>query len=98
MGYSIPPTINNKIHNKMKQILYFSGKFCGPCRSFTPTMENISRQVVVNFVDVENDPQLVAEYGVQSVPTLVFLKNGQMLDKKVGVMSEQQVLNIYNSL
>lgn len=82
----------------MKQIIYFSGKFCGPCHSFTPTMENISRQAIVNFVDVENDPQLVAEYGVQSVPTLIFLKNGQMLDKKVGVMSEQQVLNIYNSL
>jgi thioredoxin-like negative regulator of GroEL len=82
----------------MKQILYFSGKFCAPCSSFKPTIDSISQRVGVNYIDVDDNPSIVAEYGVRSVPTLIFLKDNRMVEKRSGVMSEQQIMQIYNSL
>ena len=53
----------------MKQILYFSGKFCAPCSSFKPTIDKISQQLNVVYIDVDENNLVVAEYGVRSVPT-----------------------------
>ena len=82
----------------MKQILYFSGKFCAPCSSFKPTIDKISQQLNVVYIDVDENNLVVAEYGVRSVPTLVFLRDNRMVEKRSGVMSEQQIMQIYNSL
>ena len=82
----------------MKQILYFSGKFCAPCSSFKPTIDKISQQLNVVYIDVDENNLVVAEYGVRSVPTLIFLKDNRMVEKRSGVMSEQQIMQIYNSL
>jgi thioredoxin-like negative regulator of GroEL len=82
----------------MKQILYFSGKFCAPCSSFKPTIDKISQQLNVVYIDVDENNLVVAEYGVRSVPTLIFLRDNRMVEKRSGVMSEQQIMQIYNSL
>lgn len=82
----------------MKQILYFSGKFCAPCSSFKPTIDKISQQLNVVYIDVDENNLVVAEYGVRSVPTLIFLRDNMMVEKRSGVMSEQQIMQIYNSL
>jgi thioredoxin-like negative regulator of GroEL len=82
----------------MKQILYFSGKFCAPCSSFKPTIDKISQQLNVVYIDVDENNLVVAEYGVRSVPTLIFLRDNRMIEKRSGVMSEQQIMQIYNSL
>jgi thioredoxin len=80
----------------MKEILYFSATWCGPCKNFKPIMEQVSRELPVRFVDVDSNPQLVAEYGVRSVPTVIFLKDGQTIDKKAGVLTEAQIKSLWS--
>ena len=80
----------------MKQIIYFYGTFCNPCKSFRPTIESISREIPVRFVDVDAEPQLVAEYGIRNVPTIVIVQDGQAINKASGVLTESQVRNLFN--
>jgi thioredoxin-like negative regulator of GroEL len=82
----------------MKEILYFSAPWCGPCRNFKPIMESVSNSMPVRFINVDENPQLSAQYNVRSVPMLVFLKDGQEADKTIGVLTEAQVKDKYNLL
>jgi thioredoxin len=82
----------------MKQILYFSATWCGPCKNFKPIMESVSNSIPVQFVDVDQNPTLAAQYNIRSIPTLVFLKDGQEINKKPGVLSESQVKEIWNQI
>ena len=61
-------------------------------------MESLSNQMAVQFVDIDSNPQLVAEYGVRSVPTLIFEKDGRTVKRESGVLTESQVKNIWNQL
>jgi thioredoxin 1 len=80
----------------MKKILYFSATWCGPCKNFKPIMEQVSRELPVQFVDVDTNPQLVTEYGVRNVPTLIVVKDGQVASKQAGVLTEAQIKNLWN--
>jgi len=80
----------------MKKILYFSAGWCQPCKNFKPIMEQVSRELPVQFVDVDASPQLVAEYGVRSVPTIVILNNGQVASKQAGVLTESQIKSLWS--
>jgi thioredoxin-like negative regulator of GroEL len=82
----------------MKEILYFSASWCGPCRNFKPIMESVSNSMPVRFINVDENPQLAAQYNVRSVPMLVFLKDGQEADKTIGVLTESQVKDKWNLL
>ena len=82
----------------MKEILYFSASWCGPCRNFKPIMESVSNSMPVRFINVDENPQLSAQYNVRSVPMLVFLKDGQEADKTIGVLTESQVKEKFNLL
>jgi thioredoxin 1 len=82
----------------MKQIIYFSAEWCGPCKNFKPIMESVSNSIPVQFVDVDENPQLSAQYNIKSIPTLIFLKDGKEVNKKPGVLSESQVKEIWNQI
>ena len=82
----------------MKEILYFSATWCGPCKNFKPIMEQVSRELPVKFIDVDANPDMAAAYGVRSVPTLIVVKDGQLAAKQEGVLTESQVKEIYNLL
>jgi thioredoxin-like negative regulator of GroEL len=80
----------------MKKILYFSATWCGPCKNFKPIMEQVSRELPVQFVDVDTNPQLVAEYGVRSVPTVIIINNGQVSSRQAGVLTESQIKSLWS--
>ena len=82
----------------MKEILYFSAPWCQPCKNFKPIMESVSNSIPVQFIDVDQNPTLSAQYNIRSIPTLVFLKDGQEINKKPGVLSESQVKEIWSLL
>ena len=82
----------------MKEILYFSAPWCQPCRNFKSIMESVSNSIPVRFINVDENPQLAAQYNVRSVPMLVFLKDGQEVDKTIGVLTETQVKEKWNLL
>ena len=68
----------------------FWADWCGPCKMLSPVIESLAGQydgrVLVGKVNVDEEPELARRFGIMSIPTVVFLKNGQEIDRKVGVM------------
>jgi thioredoxin 1 len=81
----------------MKQILYFTASWCGPCRMLGPIMESVKGQVNYSKLDVDVEQDLAVKYKVRSVPTLVLVENGVEKNRLVGVHQSPEILNFYNS-
>ena len=69
-------------------VVDFSATWCGPCRMLAPVLEQISEELgdKVKFynVDVDDDSELAAGFGIASVPTVLLLKNGKVTDQSIG--------------
>ena len=77
----------------MKTIKYFLAKWCGPCRTFRPVMEEIASEgYTVQFIDVDESYSLQEEYKVTSVPTIVIEENGVVVSRFIGAITKQQLL------
>ena len=77
----------------MKSLKYFSATWCGPCKVFKPVIQEIASQGSnVEFIDVDEQSDVAAEFGVRSVPTTVVMENGQEVDRFVGAIPKEQVL------
>lgn len=70
----------------------FWAAWCGPCRMLGPTVETLAEQydgkALVGKVNIDEEPDLARRFGVMSIPTVIFLRNGQEFDRKVGVMPQ----------
>lgn len=68
----------------------FWAEWCGPCRMVGPVVEELSKEydgkVVVGKVNVDNNPNISAQFGIRNIPTLLFFKGGQVVDKQVGAV------------
>ena len=82
----------------MKQVLYFSAKWCTACQATTPIVESVKRngEAQVAMVDVDYDVSLTEQYNVKSVPTTVILENGNEIKRVVGSMSSEQLRSLIN--
>lgn len=73
-------------------VIDFWAEWCGPCRMIAPIVEELAAEyegkVVVTKCDVDSNDDVAAEYKVRNIPTLVFLKDGQLVDKHVGAISK----------
>lgn len=71
-------------------VVDFWAEWCGPCRMLTPIVKELSTEfegrVVVGKVDVDSNPGISAKYGIRNIPTLLFFKDGKVVDKQVGVV------------
>jgi thioredoxin 1 len=81
----------------MKQILYFTASWCGPCRTLGPIMESLNGQINYRKLDVDNEQDLAVKYKIRSVPTLVLIENGVEKNRLVGVHQAPEILKFYNS-
>jgi len=78
----------------MKTMKYFSATWCGPCKAFKPVMNEIKNEGhYVEFIDTDNMSDLASKYNIRSVPTVVIEEGGVEVDRFVGVIPKQQVLN-----
>ena len=68
----------------------FWADWCGPCKMIAPTVEELAAEfegkAVVGKLDVQDNAQIPHRFGVRNIPTLLFFKNGQLVDKQVGVV------------
>lgn len=71
-------------------VIDFWAEWCGPCRMLGPVIEQLAQQAegkaLVGKVNVDEEKELAIRFGVMSIPTVVFLKNGREIDRLVGVM------------
>ena len=91
--------IKNKkeLENKMKTAKYFTATWCGPCKAFKPVMNEVAGEgYSIQFVDVDENQSLASKYGVRSVPTTIIEENGIEVDRFVGALSKQQVIQRLN--
>ncbi len=69
--------------------------WCGPCRMLAPIIDKISEQsnakYIVAKVDVDDLEEIAIRYGVNTIPTLLYFKNGELLEKSVGLRSEEAI-------
>lgn len=68
----------------------FWAEWCGPCRAIGPIVEDLSKQyegkVNVGKVNVDQNPQVSMQYGITSIPAILFIKGGQVVDKQIGAV------------
>ena len=85
-----------EVMNSEKPVLVdFWASWCGPCRMVIPVVEKIAEEYPeykVVKVNVDEEQELAAQFGVMSIPTLMVVKNGEVVSKSVGAKNKQQIL------
>lgn len=79
-------------------LIDFWASWCGPCRMVLPIIDQLAQEVgpgyKVGKVNVDEQPELSAKYQVMSIPTLLVIKNGQVVESSVGFHSKEEILDM----
>ncbi|MDD5676068.1 MAG: thioredoxin [Chitinivibrionales bacterium] len=76
-------------------VVDFWAVWCGPCKMLTPIFDELAAEfagkIIMGKVNVDDNPQVASQYGVNSIPTLLFIKGGSVSDQQVGLLSKKNL-------
>lgn len=93
--------LSSVLDEKEITVIDFWAEWCGPCRMLSPIIDNlasINGDVSVGKVNVDDESEISATYGVRNIPTVLFVKNGEVVNKMVGVNSAVSIQKVIDSL
>ena len=100
-------TITNENFKSLKAgdkplVIDFWATWCGPCRMVAPIIEELAKEydgkVVVGKCDVEECEELAMQFGIRNIPTIIFFKGGEMVDKMVGAQPKAKIVEKIEAL
>ena len=87
--------VKNEINSGKLVVVDLWAEWCGPCRSITPSIEELATEyegkAIIGKYNVDEENELSTEYGVRSIPTILFFKDGKLTDKQVGASPKASI-------
>ena len=87
------------LESQLPVLVDFWATWCGPCRMMAPIVSEIAAEyagkVAVGKVNVDEEPELASAFGIESIPTLMVFKNGELTDTLVGVRKKEDVVALF---
>lgn len=93
--------LNETTENNETVLIDIWAEWCGPCKMIAPVVDAIANEhanVKVVKIDADSNPEILAKYGVRSIPTLLYFKNNVLKDKTVGAVPKNAILEKLNKL
>ena len=88
---------NEMLNNEKPLLLDFYANWCGPCKMLSPIIDEIAEErddIIVGKVNVDAEPELAEKFNVFSIPTLVIMKDGEILHQSAGARPKAQIIEL----
>lgn len=93
---------NDILSSNSVVVAKLGAEWCSPCKAMEPIIDHVSKEMqgkaTVMEIDVEESPDISTEYRVRNIPTILYFKDGELKDKSVGSISEEDLINRINNL
>ena len=93
---------NELVNSGKPMVLDFWAEWCGPCRMVSPIIDELAQEyegrVTIGKMDVDNNDDVVGQFGVRNIPTILFFKDGKVVDKIVGATSKDKFVEKIEAL